>query len=668
MLVHRPQSTWMIGASRNLSTAGSSRIGSAKYTSRSAALDLHQNEAKNKNYPSLILQGHGLSKTTIESLRPLPEKAEEPSPHHSTIQQHTLPGYGSTAFGHQVPPRLRGLSVESDEESFISEDKLSISDASSLGTIRSSSSFGSIQSVRTLGNTSTGRSSVYSWGNDDEFDKQAANKVWDIFEDVDQCLFQNSIKEGQGDPMKEECFDWKSSFKYIRVTGRQLTPDHEEGTQIIPTALPTSHRNSDIDEDDDILSVNDGFYGDDEIESDTTSLGVYGNKAGILLDSEDVLPHLNEEVFAQHGQVEEFFAFDEKTIETSRDSCKDMKMKRRAIPPITPQALARDMALSECFDHVWSQAVKTLSDLLKLYIKARSVDRENKYSNVRDDLLESALTLHGTHDPYKMPPQLHSQMKMKPDLSDLKDVMTIRSVSLKQRAPSTSMYRHEDDGQSRLGTSSSTMTQKTFGGKTSSLLYDRMMSAKTPKRTIRLQPLQPPKTAGHVDSNIGEIRGTRLSNVTVGNGQQSWVARNGTLPPLDRLGTTEELRKSPKRNTRASSAVNAPSKHSSQRDRGGGGISMLPDSRPNTNHSYRSDVRTPHQFNRPASRSRDFPVNKLYGQSHPQTINENSYLRISSHFRNDPPNQQEVDDFVLWGHGPPLISHQQRRGKTANQR
>jgi len=90
-----------------------------------------------------------LSKTSIEGLRPLPEKAEEPS--HVPLPQHFQ--------------RPHSLSLSSNDS--FPDDKLSLSDASSFGTVRSNSSFGSIQSVRTLGNTSTGRSSVYSWGNDD---------------------------------------------------------------------------------------------------------------------------------------------------------------------------------------------------------------------------------------------------------------------------------------------------------------------------------------------------------------------------------------------------------------------------------------------------------------------------------------------------------------------
>ena len=48
------------------------------------------------------------------------------------------------------------------------DDKLTLSDASSLGTGRSLTSIESYQSVKTLGNTTaTGRSSVYSWGSED---------------------------------------------------------------------------------------------------------------------------------------------------------------------------------------------------------------------------------------------------------------------------------------------------------------------------------------------------------------------------------------------------------------------------------------------------------------------------------------------------------------------
>ena len=108
----------------------------------------------------LFLFRHGLSRTTIEGLRPLPEKAEEPSSSSST---HTHPAPLSYHF-----QRPHSLSLSSNDSS--QDDKLSLSDASSLSTVRSNSSFGSIQSVRTLGNTSTGRSSVYSWGNDDVSD------------------------------------------------------------------------------------------------------------------------------------------------------------------------------------------------------------------------------------------------------------------------------------------------------------------------------------------------------------------------------------------------------------------------------------------------------------------------------------------------------------------
>lgn len=48
--------------------------------------------------------------------------------------------------------------------------------------------------------------------------------------------------------------------------------------------------------------------------------------------------------------------------ENGRES-RDGTSKRRAMPPITPHYFAKEMALSECFDHVWSQ-VTTLNEYL----------------------------------------------------------------------------------------------------------------------------------------------------------------------------------------------------------------------------------------------------------------------------------------------------------------
>ena len=42
--------------------------------------------------------------------------------------------------------------------------------------------------------------------------------------------------------------------------------------------------------------------------------------------------------------------------ETSRE-CRDVANKRRAMPPVTPHSFAKEMALNECFDRVWSQVL-----------------------------------------------------------------------------------------------------------------------------------------------------------------------------------------------------------------------------------------------------------------------------------------------------------------------
>ena len=101
-----------------------------------------------------LLYRHGLSKSGIEGSRPLPEKADEPSPY-SVLQNYFI-----------KPTSFYDIPFDSADDD--DDDKLTLSDASSLGTGRSLTSIESFQSVRTLGNTTaTGRSSVYSWGSED---------------------------------------------------------------------------------------------------------------------------------------------------------------------------------------------------------------------------------------------------------------------------------------------------------------------------------------------------------------------------------------------------------------------------------------------------------------------------------------------------------------------
>lgn len=80
----------------------------------------------------------------------MPERVDDPSPYT------TWP-----TFFVQQSLFQRGVSVDSSED----EDRLTLSYASSLGTVRTNTSYD--DSVRTIGNSTTGRSSVYSWGNED---------------------------------------------------------------------------------------------------------------------------------------------------------------------------------------------------------------------------------------------------------------------------------------------------------------------------------------------------------------------------------------------------------------------------------------------------------------------------------------------------------------------
>ncbi|XP_057312577.1 protein FAM149B1-like isoform X2 [Hydractinia symbiolongicarpus] len=619
-------------------------------------------------YPSLVLHGHGLSKNTFEELRPLPEKPEEPY--------------------YPYPHEYNNQDVQSPEES----EELSFSTSSSSNTFINGFFNESVSSVGTGGNITTGRSSAYSWGHEDEFDKKASSQVRAMFDEIDCCLFENVSHQ-----MNDECSDWVTSFPYLRLLGNQLIPSEESGIQMIsketgPVGNKVAERNElleDVETDAgtelSILSVN-----GQKVEAVNAPASAQTLSKQDISNQFNSLSHLEEEVFAIDGEIEEFIAYDNNDNE--KQDPKDRKRKKhRAFPPVTPHAFIKETVLSECFDNVWVEVIGILKHLLKLYIRARAKkEMERQHANFdsnMDRFLESSLELPPSRDSYYgRHPRFPSQLRLKvgtgifntsSDLTALKKLITIRSVSLQHRESSVTqnMIPEEDvtlkDPVNHRPLSSTVGVFRQFP-KTSTFraaeqqFYHRMFSAKGPKRAIRLQPLQTPKTAGHVEvNNVGEVRGTRLTTsggrqagltINNNNNQQLWGARNGALPPLERLGAADTTLsyqvKSPKRKNRATSAVSNDSKNPTTRDRSF--HSTLPDSRPNTTQSFLNDQ----SFNRLKLRDSS---QSLPSKTSAHTYHDNPFS--TKQLLEEEP--QEFDDLVLWGHGPPLISHQQPRKRKS---
>jgi hypothetical protein len=310
-----------------------------------------------------------------------------------------------------------------------------------------------------------------------------------------------------------------------------------------------------------------------------------------------------------------------------------------------------------------------------------------------DGLLDSMMEFPQSRDDFSRVNRLPSQLRLKgnSNLNGLKELMTIRSVSLQHRAPSvitnmttrisTDDYAPAKETNSRPVSSviaSSRQFPKPSTFRTAEQqFYDRMLSAKVPKRTSRLQPLQTPKTPGHENDSVGEVRGTRLQTGeraspigVISMNQQLWGARNGMLPPIERVDTAEttvsykdKRIQSPKRNSRSSSALSNDSKTLVVRDR----LKTYPslaDSRPSTSQSYR-DLVPGKSIMSQQGKLKDTLHSSLPRPIFQQTINEKSNLYpFSTSFKSYGEDSQDFDDFILWGHGPPLISPQRRKGKS----
>ena len=151
--------------------------------------------------------------------------------------------------------------------------------------------------------------------------------------------------------------------------------------------------------------------------------------------------------------------------------------------------------------------------------------------------------------------------------------------------------------------------------------------------------------------------------------QQLWGARNGMLPPIERVDTAdatlsyrEKRSQTPKHNSRSSSALSNDSKTFVVRDR----LRTYPsisDPRPSTSQSYRDLVRGKSIISQHGKRND--PLNSsLPRPIFQQTINERSNIYpISRTFKSYGDDSQDFDDFILWGHGPPLTSPR-RKGKS----
>ncbi|XP_065053186.1 protein FAM149B1-like isoform X4 [Rhopilema esculentum] len=679
-----------------------------------------------QRYPVLLLQGRGISKSSIDSLQPLPERPEE---------QVRLAYYGKL-------PSTKQDSLDASDfeyrglESPLPLDKESECLRESLDSSRDQSELSDSNTWSVCTGNLTGRSSVYSWGNDDEFDRQASATVRQMFDEIDELLFEeNESKEN--DPLTLECKEWSTNFHHMRVVGSQLLSPDDTGTQFIVTS-EKDRVGPYMRPDTAITAISLDDVTAETLAATFNGLSLSGQRIEPAIppsmhssiNSEDnhsnPYSHLEEEIYAADGDLEEYFAYDTEFVEpwdTAKDERKSKRNKQCGYPPVTPHASATDSLISEAFDRLWIEAVQSLRALLLLFTERSSGEyaksllpaqvRQSENSSVRTFSRDSSFrtgnfsSQFGFKSFYGAPPHISDAM-------GLNELMLIRSLSLRHRdSTASTMAPRDEDYSAPMSSheqfrpvSSNFPITKGFHNnigmhQSDHQLYGKMATAKAYKRSGRLQPLQPMdriKTPGTLQDNdvIGEmVIGTRLH--TAGDHRapinnlpafspQLWGAKNGALPPIERPDSAETLSslakdqtRSPKQrqhvfNKRASSAATNETRRTSHREK----VAVFPDSRPNTTHTFRSD--TPASETAKRLQTQEKTSNLSTGNHFPTSAsepNENSIgmiqgvsLALGTHHQSTKTvsfeeDVEEFNNFATWGSGTPLLhQHHQKRRRT----
>lgn len=291
----------------------------------------------NRTYP---LEIRGFAHSSVDALHPLPERPEESLPLSYFERIH------SSNFTNVTPDTSGQSSPTTDN-------------APSIGN-------GLFESNTWSTNTGilTGRSSVYSWGNEDEFDRQASATVKRMFDEIDGMLFEGIHFNGSPQ-LLSECEEWFKQFPHLRICGYQLLNPKDDGTQLIPfpagepriyNQRPQTSFLEDVEEfgafDSQGLCI-EGFHLDPLPEPPESYMNA-DEMNGFYSEFE-------EEILAEDGEVEEYFGYDQPAIEEevteARTGMRYRRQQRRGYPPVTPNACAKDAVVSQMFDQVWGEVV-----------------------------------------------------------------------------------------------------------------------------------------------------------------------------------------------------------------------------------------------------------------------------------------------------------------------
>ncbi|XP_041116820.1 protein FAM149B1 isoform X1 [Polyodon spathula] len=565
----------------------------------------------NRKSVSHNLEIRGLSRSSLEH-HPLPDNDDEFLP---------------DSFLDDVKEAVSTYSSESSE------------DCQTVTGADIANSWSAIQSYTGTG-VSTERSSVFSWGYD-EFDKAASRQVQQMFEEIDELLYEGTaIAQLCG--LQDECQQWKSRFPHLRILGSQVVTPTDEGYRWYSTPGSPAYRTPGV----------------SHRERESTELSVVGRKAPFSRprsgkDRETSRRPSSQydgsrdpeedRVIAAEGLMEEYLAFDCKDMDEEAAEKRLGCLTRRhrlGFPPISPYRCMKEAVLDEVFDDVWRELVGCMEELIRRHWEGSISDDERNAVTIATSRVdsESPFMLFSAL-PVVLPrvtqsrvppftPNLQSQSKSSKSTSrrksktrrkpskasraqagagghhyNLNDLIVIHGIPLQQRNLAAMDKTQELEERQPLCPGSSAVPSsrprpRRILEQSSSSLSRPPQSARRrnpPPRT--LHPITPGLSQSGTPSSMDEvIRGTRLPTASDRLSSPLMpLSRNHRLPPIslcepehsNPAHTGRHQEKHRGTSSRAHSAVVDDMGSLPLQDRLQG-----PDlhSRPNTTHTFRSDT------------------------------------------------------------------------------
>ncbi|XP_006741887.1 protein FAM149A isoform X2 [Leptonychotes weddellii] len=467
---------------------------------------------------------------------------------------------------------------------------------------------------------STERSSIYSW-RDDEFDKANAEKVQQLFWEVEEMLFEGKVSPHTQN-LVAECSEWAKRSLHLRVLGRQLIVPTDEGFQHFQGSEPSTvvhkpfldacghNRNSRE------LCIS-GSQILPEMCSAPALAGPEGPKvAGLTAGSPQ-----EEEVYDVDGKIEEYFAFDRKEDD---DECLEQKSAHRhrmwqkhGLPPLSPHDCIKDAVAAEVFDHIWTSVVEILEELIRKNWEVTLTEGKKQKEKLKVAENKSPLILISriNTDAPSVPPSRSSEARsisLAPHLnppqihrfsnnfySDLSGVMTIQAKPLQQRPTyfSDRIQNEQEDRSLGAGPSALSLARHRLGRTSSDARILHTSERKTPAYT-RLPSLtsdsQRMKTPNVYNDEV--LRGTKLQTGMECVSSPPVQASRNRLPPIGSETGEQNMAVPGSRpvsyrgrqpQNRVLSAIPDSSERSPLRERS---LTIEHFSRPSTTHAFRLDT------------------------------------------------------------------------------